>query len=467
MIKGTIMLGALHRFRVAISILSLLAILFHARTAFAQSEGEGEGDLLDQARRMDRVAAQKVEADLRRALREAERLARVNRLEALSCLKRALALLEEDTVLSPERREALKRMLRDRIRVTLADGSDSSATDSDKKKPQSGRRAQEGVRPANEDPRPGLQSIQQLQGDGKTEAAAREASALGRQHPRDPAVQATEQTTRTADQVANARRLQQDREKRLASGHRDVEMSATPAGGDIDFPKDWKERTKGRTTADPLTAKEKSILQALNATISVNFKDSKLEDVIEYLQAYTGLAILLDREGMKDLEISYDTAVTLNVKGVTVRTLLRKILGDLGMTYVIKEETIQAISAQKAREMMVVRRYYVGDLLAGMSALGTPSGPQPGWPNAGFLPGGFPNVTGFPLPQAVNPQLQAMQKMESVKHLMELIQSSVEPPTWQVNGGSGTITFHASSMSLVIKQSAEVHALLGSGGLLR
>ena len=57
--------------------------------------------------------------------------------------------------------------------------------------------------------------------------------------------------------------------------------------------------------------------------------------------------------------------------------------------------------------------------------------------------------------------------MEGVKQLIELIQTSVDPQSWQVNGGGGAITFHAPSMSLVIKQSTEVHALLGSGGLLR
>ena len=39
--------------------------------------------------------------------------------------------------------------------------------------------------------------------------------------------------------------------------------------------------------------------------------------------------------------------------------------------------------------------------------------------------------------------------------------------SWQGNNGSGAVFFHLPSMSLVIKQSAEVHALLGSGGLLQ
>jgi hypothetical protein len=394
--------------------------LFFAGSLFAQ-----ESDLLDQAKRMDKVAAQKLEADLRQALREAERLSRSDRPKAVECLKRALAQLEDDTLLSPQRREALKRMFKDQIRITES-ATNARSQENDKK-------------PSPSEPRG--------------------ASAPARPHPQDVVQQATEQTTRTAEQVLNARRLQKDRERQLASGYRDIDNSATLPKGDIEYPKDWQERTKGRTTTVQLTAKERSILQALNTTISVNFRNSKLEDVIEYLQTYTGQPILLDREGMKDLEISYETAVTLNLKGVTVRTVLRKILADVGMSYLIKDETIQATSAQKAREMMTVRRYYVGDLLAGMSALGNYNGPQGVW-NTGIFPNGF-------RAPGLNPQLQAMRNMEGVKQLIDLVQGSVDPQSWQVNGGSGTVTFHVSSMSLIIKQSAEVHALLGSGGLLR
>jgi general secretion pathway protein D len=464
------MFRAPSRHPVTINVLSACAILFLAGTLFAQAQRDGENDLMDQARRLQKVAAQKVEADLRRALQDAETLARSNRAKAVECLKRALAQLQDDTALSPERRESLKRMLRDRIRVTASDKVDTPASAAaNRKRPgQPGQAFEETLGKVDvEKTRQRLRTIEQLRAEGKTEAASREASALARQRPHDPTALAAEQTTRAADQVANARRLQQDHERNLISGFRDIQKSATLSNGDFELPKDWQERTKGRTPSVALTAKEKSILQALNKTISVNFRNSKLEDVIEYLQTYTGLAILLDRDGMKDAEISYDTVITLNVKGVTVRTLLRKILGDLGMTYVIKDATIQATSAQKASEMMVVRRYYVGDLLAGMGGQGPFDSAQAGIWNPAIVPGAWRNFYGFPYAPAAHPQLQAVKKMEIVKQLIELVQTSVDPQSWQANGGTGTISFHAPSMSLIIKQTAEVHAMLGTSSLVQ
>jgi general secretion pathway protein D len=464
------MFRAPSRYRVAINAFSVLAILLLAGTLLAQVQRDGESELMDQARRLQKVAAQKVEAEVRRALQDAEALARANRARAVDCLKKALAQLEDDTALSPQRRESLKRMLRDRIRVTESDTDTppASAAVNNKKPVRPGQAPEQNQSKVDvEKTRQSFRTIERLQADGKTEAASREASALARQRPNDTAALAAEQTTRAADQVANARRLQQNHERNLISGFRDIEGSSTLSNGDLEYPKDWKEKTKGRTATVALTAKEKSILQALNKTISVNFRNSKLEDVIEFLQTYTGHAILLDREAMKDAEISYDTGITLNVKGVTVRTLLRKILGDLGMTYVIKDETIQATSAQKAREMMVVRRYYVGDLLAGMGGLGSFDSPQAGLWNPALVPGAWRNLSGFPVAPAAHPQLQASKKTESVKQLIELVQGSVDPQSWQANGGTGTVTFHAPSMSLIIKQSAEVHAMLGTSGLVQ
>jgi hypothetical protein len=416
--------------RVAVSIPVSLAALLLAGTLSAQTQRESPSDLLDQAKRMERIAAQKLEADVRQALREAERLTRSDRAKAVECLKQALVMVEEDTLLLPERREALKRMLKDRIRVTQ--------TDTDNTPPRSADKNQQPALPARRAP---------------------EAQRFD--------VQAAQQMLRTTSDLEKARQLQKDRERQLSAGYRDMDKSATPANGDVEFPKDWKERTKGRTSTVQLTAKERAILQALNTTISVNFRNSKLEDVIEYLRTYTGQPILLDREGMKEAEVAYDTGVTLNVKGVTVRTVLRKVLADLGMTYVIKDELIEATSAQRAREMMVVRRYYIGDLMAGMGGVGNPASLQGAVANPGVFPGGVNPLVGFPFTPVANPQLQAMQRFACAKQLIEMIQSSVDPQSWQMNGGNGAISFNAPSMSLIIKQSAEVHALLEGGGLLR
>jgi hypothetical protein len=460
--------------------LSLTALLL-AGAALAQPPRNSEEDLLEEARRLDKIAAQKAEADIRLALREAQRLTLFNSAKAVERLKGALAFVEDDTALTPERRAALTHMLKDRIRVMESDAKTAASAAAQKKEEADkaiGRRLEED-RQSAEEAKVGqeLKTINKLTDEGKTEQASRAAGELAREHPKNTAVQATDRAALTADQLAKERRLRQERERQLVEAYRDISKSATLPNGDLEYPKDWKERTKGRTTAVQLTAKEKSILQALNTTISVSFKNSKLDDVLEYLQTYVGQPILLDREALKELEIAYETPITITIKGASLRTVLRRILGDLGLTYVIKEETIQATSGQRAKDMMTVRRYYIGDLLAGMGAIGNPVGPQVGLPNLlapqGVLgnPMAFWNIGGVAVGQPANPQLQAMQNIQNMKQtadqIIELIQTSVDSQSWREHGGNGTITFHAPSMSLVIKQSAEVHALLGNGSLVK
>ncbi len=46
-----------------------------------------------------------------------------------------------------------------------------------------------------------------------------------------------------------------------------------------------------------------------------------------------------------------------------------------------------------------------------------------------------------------------------------MIQTTIDPSSWQINNGPGAIYFHFPSMSLVVKQSAEVHGMIASSFL--
>jgi hypothetical protein len=175
-----------------------------------------------------------------------------------------------------------------------------------------------------------------------------------------------------------------------------------------------------------MTVKEKAIFKALNSSISVQFKDSRLEDVIEYLETVTGLTIALDKNALDSLNINYDTPVSANVKRVTLRFLLHKILGDLGLTYVVKDELIEVVTPQQARDMMVVRTYNIADLV-------------------------------------VDPYLPGLEFVNAAV-LIDLIETTIDPQSWRRNGGNGTIVYLPATRSLVIKQSAEFHGVF-SGGL--
>src|SRR5206468_1539285 len=93
----------------------LLGGLVTAGTVLAQSDGKD--DLLDRQRRLLEVQAQKVEADVRSALRETTTLASTEPALAAEKLRALQSKLEDDITLTAKRKETLLRVVKDRIRV--------------------------------------------------------------------------------------------------------------------------------------------------------------------------------------------------------------------------------------------------------------------------------------------------------------------------------------------------------------
>jgi hypothetical protein len=391
----------------------VLACAALALPASAQVPGSS-GGTLESARKMREVAAQKLEADVRQTLRDAGRrpdTAAVERLEKL------LEQVEDSPDLSDARRVALRRSLQDQVRVLQVRESPSEV-----ELARSGRRDGDlqQAREAEEMKRL-VEGVRQLQRTGRGAEAARQAGALSGRQPGSPTAEALRRSSSIQEQLEANRRLREGRAGGLAGGLRGVERSGTLPGGEIEYPPGWREKTQTRSSSVSITARERKILTTLDTAVTVRLKDSPLESAIDYLQTLTGLPIVVDKTTLEEAGVTYQTPVTLNLKGVTVRTALRKMLGDVGLTYIVKDEVVEIMTPQRARETLTARVYYVGDLVAA---------PPNIYLNAAWL--------------------------------IDLIQRTIDPQSWQVNGGPGTIVFDPVRLSLVVKQSAEFHGKLSS-----
>ena len=206
----------------------------------------------------------------------------------------------------------------------------------------------------------------------------------------------------------------------------------------VEYPKYWAQLTESRKNfvGNKLTAKETTLLKALNSTLSVDFKESQFKDVLGYLMEKTGLAIIVDEGSLNDANVEYSDPVNFKINKVTVRTILKKVLADRGLSYIIKEGTIQVVTPQKARDSMVVRSYPIDDLV------------------------GIGN-------QRYGPFVNRAIMLNNVQSLILNLQSAIDPALWNVNGGPGAITFNESSRALIIRAPAEMHYMLGNGGFCR
>jgi hypothetical protein len=230
-----------------------------------------------------------------------------------------------------------------------------------------------------------------------------------------------------ADNVRN-------REKGMIASSRDIER-VLPMDKDINFPSNWKEITERRKAlvSQKLTEKEVKLLKTLNSTLSLKYDKDSFKAVINHLQDRTGLDIIIDEGSLRDANVDYDDPVTFKIEKITVRTALKKILGDKGLTYIIKEGAIQVMTPKKAAEYTVIRTYPIGDLITPITA------------NAMFPP-----------------YMQQLQKQQNAQQVINLIVSMTGQDNWQPNG-PGSITFFGDS--LVVRASAEMHYQLASPGL--
>src|SRR5206468_3370731 len=145
--------------------------------------------------------------------------------------------------------------------------------------------------------------------------------------------------------------IQQDKDRGAAAALNNVDRTAVMPKGDIEFPKDFKDKTAQRKADTAPTAAELKVLQALNSAVNARFKDSRLEDAMDSLSTVMGLTIVIDKASLDDLQITYDTPVTFAVRQpVAARTALRAILRGLGLTYVVREGTVFVTNPARARE---------------------------------------------------------------------------------------------------------------------
>jgi hypothetical protein len=380
-------------FRTLLAGVAVAICLSVVTDADAESRRKRNDSYVDEVSRKTEILVQKIEDEVTNALVKSRRQGASNPSGAVSTLRRTLGHVEDNTALTDARREVLVKLLKDRIRY-WSNRAEARVKD----------------RASREDRREGLKRSRSDEDDARREETDNIRKSL----------------RRTREDLREARQIRREREAGRVGVFREIERSAIPTDGVVTFPKDWKKRVAKRTPV-LLTKKEKAILRILNSVISVDFKDQSFDAVIDYLQEKTGQPILVDKQALADANIEYETPVTLKLKKVSVRTLLRKLLHDLGLTYVIKDEIIQVTSYKRAKEMMTVRTYPVGDLVS------------------------FDPTTGQLLPPALI--------MYQANQLIQLIKSTIDPDSWGggENGGGGTIVFNLATKSLVVKQSAEIH----------
>jgi RNA polymerase sigma factor (sigma-70 family) len=217
--------------------------------------------------------------------------------------------------------------------------------------------------------------------------------------------------------------------------------SATQENGLVgDGPKPGK-GGKPTPKVPPSAQADKTMESKLSARIEVKYKDADLQEVLHDLQSKTGLNLIVDEKTLEKDKVPAPPGVTLRLKGVTVQTVLRRILNEVGMGYILEDDILTVTSERAARETLVRRVYPVADLV---SSKKEPRGIPPGLKG----PPGGPRMPGSPV--------EMIEETEG-DTLVRIIRRTVEPGTWSPDegadaAGGGAIEYFPEGKSLVVIQ---------------
>lgn len=382
-------------------LLSLAAIFLLAPTARAQ-------DYFEQKKKELQLQSQKTVADVTSALAASADLEKKDAAKAKALLEKALDDLANTRGLDNKQYDDLNRKLLDRLgKVEMTLASQKTVGDNNAKQ-QAEKAAQ-----------------------AEKERLYKELQKSGGKVAYDAVKDRIEGTGKLVDSYKGISATMQKNVNDIALGEAKTFSKMTEERYTEYFRQKSELRLKGK-----LTPGEVALLKAMNSTMTPNFERTPLKDFLDYMQTKVpGLTIFVDEASLKDLSLDYDAPVTFKTTAkVSVRTIMKKVCADLGLTYVVKDTAVQVITPDRTKDYLVARAYPVQDLIA-------------------------------PWDTRMGPYAGKVQMYQQAQQLMAMIVNMIDPASWEGKSerGYGTIWYNEATMSIIVRHTAEMHYQLGGG----
>ncbi len=395
--------------------------------------------LLKQQEKLQAVAVQKVDSNVRDAISEAQKLrASGSTLRASERIKSALRAIE-DPILPKKNVDAWRAQLNESLRNTETAAKPAPIN----KEAQEARDAQKAkLQKLVEDDKAiqrKLETIAVLYRANELKQAKIEISELASKYPDNPTVAVLPNLINRTQSIAEIQELHARQMENDRLLYNEYVKAMTVPKGDIEYDaKRWKEITEARKPK--LSPKMQAVMTSLKSPVEIDVKSAPLSELLKLLSDKLQQPITIDKATMQEVGIESSTLGSLQTgTEVQGRTALKMLLANYNLTYIVRDGRIQVVTRERAAQTMETRVYYMGDVVLG----------------TGGMPGAFPRPG-----QTIDPALT----QKNVDMLIDHIKKSTDAGSWKGPGtdGKGDITFHWPSMSIIVRASAEVHGLLGS-----
>jgi type II secretory pathway component GspD/PulD (secretin) len=193
----------------------------------------------------------------------------------------------------------------------------------------------------------------------------------------------------------------------------------------------WAEISKRITesilkTGEGVGAEEDPDVLAINRKletmkIDMSFENTKLEDILAFVRDFTGMNILLDAS-VRD-KVDLEKAITFKVKDLILKNVMKLLLSQFGLDYVITEEKVVLLTTpDKAHGKSILELHDIRDILVKLQDF---AGPRVELVSPQGAAGGGP-LTGatFTLDE---PKAAAVGE----EQIVDLIKENIAPGTWE------------------------------------
>jgi hypothetical protein len=355
------------------------------------SELDSTSQLIDEVEQMRRVRADKIQAEVEQGLDQARRLMATNATAAIQSLKGAL----DNVVRSPDLSPELRGQLRDRIVLAMREASRREVeNDAVRRRAEASQAiADEAQRLADElaDRRERVKQLmdkfdalvdegiglalagENLAAEENFDAAINEiANPVEDLLPGDPIGVSARLNAGILRQLTGVRKFRQLRHQGFANALYEVERAAIPFPDEppISYPDPefWERISTDREKYKSMDllgrdTKERRIYDALQEEILLEFNDAPLSEVVDYLATARNIPIVIDNRALDDVGLGSDTPITVNLKGITLRSALKLMLKEQQLTYVIRDEVLKITTPEEAENELLTKVYPVADLV--------------------------------------------------------------------------------------------------------
>ena len=108
---------------------------------------------------------------------------------------------------------------------------------------------------------------------------------------------------------------------------------------------------------------EEAIEQALDETTTLEFVETPLQDVVDYLSNQHKVLIVLDKKSLSDVGIAVDEPLTANLRDISLRSALGLMLEQFDLAWTIRHDALVITTAESVQGDLVTKVYDVADLV--------------------------------------------------------------------------------------------------------